>query len=131
MMYSHYRQHHGDQKPNDRIESGDDQPMGCEEDGDGKTKAKTASCKQNEKLYEAEGILNTKLKKAEKKRRKKANKSTSVDSMDDDYDFKVDYTKRGSAMDVGDGSEENDDDDDNDNDNEISAEVPMSGIEFD
>ncbi|KAI8551317.1 hypothetical protein RHMOL_Rhmol06G0176800 [Rhododendron molle] len=43
---------------------------------------------QNEKLV---GILNTKLMRVEKKRRKKANKSNG-DAMEDDedYDFKVD-----------------------------------------
>lgn len=103
-----------------------DQDMGGEEDDVGKSKLKSATSKQNEKLYAAEGILNTKIKKAEKKRRKKANKSTSVDAMDhDDYDFKVDYIKKkGSAMDVGDGSEEEDDD-------QIIGKVPMSGIELD
>ena len=40
--------------------------------------------------------------------------------MDDDYDFKLDYFKKGSAMDVG----------DKDNENQIIGKVPMSGIEF-
>ncbi|KAG5252157.1 guanine nucleotide-binding protein [Salix suchowensis] len=74
----------------------DDEPMEPEDDIANKPKAKTETGRQNEKLYAAEGILNTKLKRAEKKRRKKAAK---VDTMDDDYDFKVDY-KNGSAMNV-------------------------------
>ncbi|KAK0603007.1 hypothetical protein LWI29_000413 [Acer saccharum] len=96
-----------------------DQPMGCEEDNAGKSKGSTGTRKQNEKLYSAEGILNTKKMKAEMKRRKKAKK---VDAMDDDYDFKSDYFKKGSAM---------DDDGEEDDENPIKAEVPMSGIQFD
>ena len=80
----------------------DDQSMQSEEDDAGKAKGKTITSRQNERLYTAEGILNPKMKKAEKKRRKKANKLTQVDAVNDDYDFKVDYVKRGSAMDVSD-----------------------------
>ncbi|KAK2640787.1 hypothetical protein Ddye_022550 [Dipteronia dyeriana] len=100
-----------------------DQPMGCEEDNIGKSKGSTGTRKQNEKLYSAEGILNTKKMKAEMKRRKKAKK---LDAMDDDYDFKSDYFKKGSAVDDDGGnmSEEGDE-------NPIKAEVPMSGIVFD
>lgn len=102
------------------LDNVNDQPMLCGVDNAGKTKGTTATGRQNEKLYSAEGILNTKLKKAEMKRRKKAKK---VDAMDDDYDFKVDYFKKGSAMDDGNTSEEEDE-------NPIKAQVPMSGIEF-
>ncbi|KAI9197027.1 hypothetical protein LWI28_029174 [Acer negundo] len=112
-----------DQEGNARLEdvsnNVNDQPMGCEEDKAGKSKGSTGTRKQNEKLYSAEGILNTKKMKAEMKRRKKAKK---VDAMDDDYDFKSDYFKKGSAM---------DDDGEEDHENPIKAEVPMSGIEFD
>lgn len=93
----------------DNDSDGDDQSLEPEEDDDAgkaKGKTKTATSRQNEKLYAAEGMLNTKLKRAEKKRRKKTNKSNPVDAMDDDYDFKVDYIKKGSAMDVGDESGE-------------------------
>lgn len=96
--------------------------MASEEDGAEK-KVKTATSKQNEKLYAVEGMLNTKLKRAEKKKRKKADKLNSEDAMDDDYDFKVDYAKKGSSMDVGDGSKD-------DGGNQIIGEVPMSGIEL-
>ena len=69
-----------------------------EDDDEGKTKGQDATSRQNEKLYSAEGILNTKMRRAEKKRRKKANNisksSMSTDAMeDDDYDFKVDFKK--------------------------------------
>lgn len=84
----------------------DDQTTVAEDDDDAdKVKGKTATSRQNVKLYAAEGILNTKMKRAEKKRRKKASKSNQADAMDDDYDFKVDY-KKGSAMDVSDESGE-------------------------
>ncbi|KAF2292608.1 hypothetical protein GH714_026000 [Hevea brasiliensis] len=100
--------------------------MSSEEDDANKNKAKTTNSRQNEKLYAVEGMLNTKMKRAEKKRRKKAAK---VDAMDDDYDFKVDYVKKkGSAMDVEDESGKKDDDDDDD---QITGEVPMSGVRFD
>ncbi|KAK9987304.1 hypothetical protein SO802_032255 [Lithocarpus litseifolius] len=67
-----------------------------------------------------DGMLNTKMKKEEKKRRKKAEKSIPEDAIEDDYDFKVDYVKKRSAMDVG----------DEDDGNQIIGKVPMSGIEF-
>ncbi|GFZ13454.1 GTP-binding family protein [Actinidia rufa] len=96
---------------NDTANDGDDEPMGFEEDdGAAEIKAKNVGSKQNEKLYDAEGILNTKLKRAEKKRQKKGSKSSADGDVidDDDYDFKVDYIKTGSAMDVGDESSEAD-----------------------
>lgn len=91
--------------------------MGSEEDKAEKSKAPSATGRQNEKLYSAEGILNTKMRKAEMKRRKKAKK---VDAMDDDYDFKVDYVKKGFSMDFG----------EEDDENPITAEVPMSGVDL-
>ena len=107
----------GDQESKEMSDDGeDDESMGVEEDGAGKTKAKTAGSRQNEKLYEAEGILNPKIKKAEKKRRKKANKTTAMEN--DDYDFKVDYVKKGSAMEDSEGSSDD-------------GEAPMAGVELD
>ncbi|KAI8535714.1 hypothetical protein RHMOL_Rhmol10G0194900 [Rhododendron molle] len=78
---------------------------------------------QNEKLV---GILNTKLMRVEKKRRKKANKS-SGDAMEDDedYDFKVDYVKKGSDMDDGEENEEAG------GSNQTRFEVLASGVEID
>lgn len=65
-------------------------------------KQKSASSRQNEKLYAEEGMLNAKLRKAEKKRRKKENQSFAMEhDGDDDYDFKVDYIRGDSAMDTG------------------------------
>ncbi|EEF41261.1 guanine nucleotide-binding protein-like NSN1 [Ricinus communis] len=114
----------GDENAEDMSDDGEDQPMASEENDTNKAnKGKTPSSRQNEKLYTAEGMLNTKMKRAEKKRRKKAGK---VDAMDGDYDFKVDYfKKKGSAMDVEDGNGEADDD------NQIIGTVPMSGVQLD
>lgn len=108
----------GDENSKELVNN-DDEPMESEDDNANKSKAKTEISRQNEKLYSAEGILNTKMKRAEKKRRKKGAK---VDAMDGDYDFKVDY-KKGSAMNVEDRSGKMDDD------SPIPAEVPMSGIQ--
>ncbi|XP_031278349.1 guanine nucleotide-binding protein-like NSN1 [Pistacia vera] len=107
----------GNEGQEDRSNIDNDQPMEGEEDNARKTKGTTATSRQNEKLYSAEGILNTKMKKAEMKRRKKAKK---MDAMDDDYDFKVDYAKKGSAIDASDEEEA-----------PIIAEVPMLGVQFD
>lgn len=114
-----------DGSPKDMVDEDNDQCMAIEEDDVGKARVKTAinTSRQNEKLYAAEGMLNTKKMKAEKKMRKKA-KSASTDAMEDDYDFKVDYIKKGSSMDVSDGIGGKGDDD-------IIGKVPMSGIGFD
>lgn len=112
-------------KGTDLDENGEDEVMDAEEE-EKVTKVKNTSSKQNEKLYDAEGMLNTKKKRAEKKKRKKASKLAATDdAMDDDgdYDFKVDFKRGGSSMKV--------DEDDDDHDNEIKAEVPMAGVEFD
>lgn len=53
------------------------------------SKAKPSS-NQNDKLYTAEGILDPRKRRAEKKRRK-ANKVSITNEMDADYNFKVDY----------------------------------------
>ncbi|XP_028805153.1 LOW QUALITY PROTEIN: guanine nucleotide-binding protein-like NSN1 [Neltuma alba] len=102
-----------------------DESMECEDDS--KSKGKTAACRQNEKLYAEEGMLNTKLRRAEKKKRKKSNKAAS-DGMDGDYDFKVDYFQKGTAMDADGGqSDQSEDDDDKHN----SQQVPSSGMQTD
>ena len=91
--------------------------MGAEEDEEtGKSKSETS--KQNKKLYSAESMLNTKKQKAEKNMRKKAKKAAGggEDSMDGDYDFKVDYAKnKATDMDEGEGFQ-------------IEAKVPMAEL---
>jgi len=51
---------------------------------------------QNERLYDAEGIQNPHVKRAQKKQKKKAAKAAPALSNDskasDDYDFNTDYT---------------------------------------
>ncbi|XP_042499414.1 guanine nucleotide-binding protein-like NSN1 [Macadamia integrifolia] len=105
----------------EKNEDNEDQPMGSNEQDSGKTVAKTVNSRQNEQLYMAEGILNTKLRRAEKKKRKKA-KSSGTDDMDADYDFKVYYAKRESTME---DVEESGDDEDN----QIQSEVPTGGMD--
>ncbi|KAI4354019.1 hypothetical protein L6164_002920 [Bauhinia variegata] len=87
-----------EESPENMIHDDGDESMESDKEVD-ENKAKTSTRRQNEKLYTAEGILNPKLRKAEKKRRKKANKTTA-DAMDDDYDFKVDYVQNGTEMDA-------------------------------
>ncbi|KAL6499571.1 Guanine nucleotide-binding protein-like nsn1 [Orobanche gracilis] len=80
-----------------------DQSMEPEEENAVPKEKKSASSRQNEKLYAEEGMLNAKLKKAEKKRRKKENRPPAMeDEMKEDYDFKIDYLKkRDFKMDTG------------------------------
>lgn len=93
-----------------------DQAIAHEDDDNNESRGQsTTTGRQTEKLYTAEGILNPKLKRAEKKRRKKA--KSSNEAMDEDYDFKVDYRRKSMES----GSE----------DDEIIGEVPMSGVKFD
>ena len=114
----------GENPPGNLIDGGDDESMG-DDDNAREAKVKTASSRQNEKLYDADGVLNTKLRRAEKKKRKKAGKSFGTeDAMDDDYNFKVDYVRGEAAMDV---AEEGDMSDDN---TKNRFEVP-SGVELD
>ncbi|KAK7339111.1 hypothetical protein VNO77_19755 [Canavalia gladiata] len=88
-----------------------DESMQYDNDNDdvSENKGYNAANRQNEKLYAADGMLNTKMRRAEKKRRKKANKtSVSTDPMDDDYDFKVDYFQKGAPMDAEESNGEDD-----------------------
>ena len=79
------------------------------------SKPSTAS-KQNEKLYAAEGILNPRKRRAEKKRRK----AQKFNYMHADYDFKVDYHMREVGSDVSAAGED-----------DANEEVPTSGVEVD
>ena len=93
------------------------------EDDGGKKKDNNAASRQNEKLYTADGMLNTKLRRAEKNKRRKNKKA----SMDGDYDFKTDYFQKGASMD----SEDSQGEDDDDHDDDINSEVSMSAIQID
>ncbi|SPT16253.1 unnamed protein product [Triticum aestivum] len=66
-----------------------DESMSDVNDREG-SKAAASGGTQHDKLYTAEGILDPRKKKAEKKRRK-GNKFSVLNDMDADYDFKVDY----------------------------------------
>ncbi|ONK70770.1 uncharacterized protein A4U43_C04F1350 [Asparagus officinalis] len=101
-----------------------DEPMASEEKDPIETKTTTKG-KQNDKLYTAEGILDPRKRRAEKKSRK-ANKKNSANQMDADYDFKVDYQMKDSTSDVN-----TVDEDDKDGDNETTEEAPMAGVEID
>ncbi|KAK9140893.1 hypothetical protein Scep_010574 [Stephania cephalantha] len=123
------------EQPKEMIDEVQDEGMGLEEDGS-KTKAKTMTSRQNEKLYTAEGILNTRLQHAEKKRRKKAGKLLPTDDMDADYDFKVDFKTNRFNMNISNDEDGNDDDGagtevEADADAQPSAPVAMSGVEVD
>ncbi|XVE78066.1 hypothetical protein DITRI_Ditri13aG0114300 [Diplodiscus trichospermus] len=92
-----------DESREDISDGANDEPMASEGEDAEKAKSKSATSRQNEKLYAVEGMLNTKMKRAENKRRKKAkNKlATGDDAMDDDdYDFGVDYVKPMSGIEV-------------------------------
>ncbi|CDY34918.1 BnaA01g32490D [Brassica napus] len=99
---------------------GDDESMGGEEEEVETGKSKSETSRHNRKLYAAESMLNTKMQKAEKSKRKKAKKASSggeEDSMEGDYDFKVDYAKNKGTTDMneGDGLQ-------------IEAKVPMAEL---
>ncbi|KAG6387220.1 hypothetical protein SASPL_152406 [Salvia splendens] len=81
-----------------RMESGEDATNVSVEE-----KTKSATTRQNEKLYAEEGMLNTKMRKADKKRRKKENQTSTMEH--DVYEFKVGYVKESSAMETGDEDE--------------------------
>ena len=83
------------------------------------SKAASAST-QNDKLYTAEGILDPRKRKAEKKRRK-ANEFSVLNDMDADYDFKVDYQMEDASP--------ADDTDDEDGGDEAKDNEPMTGVD--
>ncbi|RWR81169.1 guanine nucleotide-binding-like protein NSN1 [Cinnamomum micranthum f. kanehirae] len=86
----------------------------------------STNSRQHDKLYSAEGILDPRVRRAEKKRRK-ARKGSMMDA---DYDFKVDYAGKGATAD-GNEDEDGDGGDDNESDDQVGGEAPMSGIELD
>lgn len=87
--------------------------------------AKTSTnTRQNDKLYTAEGILDPRKRRAEKKRRK-ANRQNLLNQMDADYDFKLDYQMKDAP------SDDNSDDGDDGDNGEATEEAPMAGVEMD
>ncbi|XP_047316067.1 guanine nucleotide-binding protein-like NSN1 [Impatiens glandulifera] len=92
-----------DDMDDDASENGDDEKMVSGEEDDGESKIrKSVKSKQNEKLYDVEGMFNNKIKKAEKKRRKKERKLMSAmeeDTEGDDVSKQADM-KRDNDMDM-------------------------------
>ncbi|KAL1826131.1 hypothetical protein ACET3Z_012909 [Daucus carota] len=84
-------------------DSDNNEPM--DEDDVGEKKADTAGDQKNTELNDAEGVLDTKVREADR-RAKKAKKSSSTEDMEGDYDFKVDYFKKDTVND--DASDEED-----------------------
>jgi nuclear GTP-binding protein len=78
----------------------------------------TSGNTQHDKLYTAEGILDPRKKRAEKKRRK-ANRFSVLNDMDADYDFKVDYQMKDADV---------DDEDDSKDGDETKESEPMTGV---
>ncbi|GER55105.1 GTP-binding family protein, partial [Striga asiatica] len=85
------------------VEGGDaDQSMETNEESSQPENVKSGntSKKQNEKLYAEEGMLNTKIRKAEKKKLKRESQPAAMEhDANDDYDFKVDYIRKDTEMD--------------------------------
>ncbi|XP_071689403.1 guanine nucleotide-binding protein-like NSN1 [Rutidosis leptorrhynchoides] len=113
-------------------ENEEDEAMAEDKDAP-ETKVNKSTSQQNEKLNAAEGVLKSKQKKAEKKRRKEDTESAAMEEEDEpidgDYDFKVDYLKKGSTdMDV---VEVADDDDDNDDQDDGSVDKNENKIDVD
>ncbi|CAL9156204.1 unnamed protein product [Musa hybrid cultivar] len=114
-----------DGKKQNAVTTDEDQPMAY--DGKDAVEMKTNSgSSQNDKLYAAEGILDPRKRRAEKKRRK-AHKLNKTNEMDADYDFTVDYHMKDLPPDMMTAGE----DESNGEDGKINKEVPMSGVEFD
>jgi len=83
-------------KPSEPVEEIHEESMSDVNDHEGSKT--TSGTTQHDKLYTAEGILDPRKRKAEKKRRK-ANKFSALSDMDADYDFKVDYQMQDAAAD--------------------------------
>jgi nuclear GTP-binding protein len=107
-------------KPSEPVQESREELMSDANDREG-SKASSTS-RQHDKLYTAEGMLDPRKRKAEKKRRK-ANKFSVLNDMDEDYDFKVDYQMKDDAADgeydesdeaAADGKDDVDEDKEND-----------------
>ncbi|CAL9088925.1 unnamed protein product [Musa textilis] len=114
-----------DGKKQNAVTTDEDQPMADDGKDTVEMKANSGSS-QNDKLYAAEGILDPRKWRAEKKRRK-AHKLNKTNEMDADYDFTVDYHMKDLPPDTTRASE----DESNGEDDKTNKEVPMSGVEFD
>jgi len=107
-------------KPSEPVQESHEESMSDANDREGSKASSTST--QHDKLYTAEGILDPRKRKAEKKRRK-ANKFSVLNDMDEDYDFKVNYQMKDAAANGGDdesdeaaadGKDDGDEDKEND-----------------
>ncbi|CAD6213538.1 unnamed protein product [Miscanthus lutarioriparius] len=114
-------------KPSEPVQESREEQMSDVNDSEG-SKAASAST-QNDKLYTAEGILDPRKRKAEKKRRK-ANKFSVLNDMDADYDFKVDYHQMEDASAADEYGESNGAHvDDEDGGDEAKDNEPTTGVD--
>ncbi|CAL4943106.1 unnamed protein product [Urochloa decumbens] len=113
-------------KPSEHVQESREESMSDANDREG-SKASSAST-QHDKLYTAEGILDPRKRKAEKKRRK-ANKSSVLNDMDEDYDFKVDYQMKDAAADGEDDESNEAAADGKDDGDEAKENDPMTGVD--
>ncbi|RLN40700.1 guanine nucleotide-binding protein-like NSN1 [Panicum miliaceum] len=118
LLKNYSRSHEDGKKPSEPVQESREESMSDANDREGSKASSTST--QHDKLYTAEGILDPRKRKAEKKRRK-ANKFSMLNDMDEDYDFKVDYQMKDAAADgeddEGAGADAKDDgDEDKEND---------------
>ncbi|CAL4927411.1 unnamed protein product [Urochloa decumbens] len=113
-------------KPNKPVEESREELMSEVNEREG-SKATSAST-QHDKLYTAEGILDPRKRKAEKKRRK-GNKFSALSDMDADYDFKVDYQMQDAAADGEDDESNEAPADDKDGGDEAKYNDAMTGVD--
>ncbi|CAN6309288.1 unnamed protein product [Urochloa humidicola] len=114
------------EKPSKPAEESREESMSDVNEREG-SKAASASTQHN-KLYTAEGILDPRKRKAEKKQRK-ANKFSVLSDMDADYDFKVDYQMQDAAAE---GEEDESNEvpaNDKDGGDEAKDNDPMTGVD--
>ncbi|CAN6292567.1 unnamed protein product [Urochloa humidicola] len=114
------------EKPSKPAEESREESMSDVNEREG-SKAASASTQHN-KLYTAEGILDPRKRKAEKKQRK-ANKFSALSDMDADYDFKVDYQMQDAAAE---GEEDESNEvpaNDKDGGDEAKDNDPMTGVD--
>lgn len=113
-------------KPSQPVEESREESMSDVNDREGSKM--TSASTQHDKLYTAEGILDPRKKKAEKKRRK-ANKFGALSDMDADYDFKVDYQMQDAAAAGEDDESDEAPDNDKNGGDETKDNDPMTGVD--
>eukprot|EP01018_Ginkgo_biloba_P010385 Gb_31371 [translate_table: standard] len=126
--------HLSESEEEDAMEEANEPRMSPDATGMDTSEVVAAKCQrsqsQNDKLYDTEGILNPRVARAEKKRRKKAGKvpvEAANEREDVDYDFATDYKKQFAVL-----GREAESDEDCSGENKTDAEgIPMAGVELD